>query len=165
MTQCRRYSAGTLQTDRRGRVLTVPWGLAGILADREAFPGCLRAIAMTDVTSPRLPSEIKLEMLSSGDQFLPKITEILGSLGSPEGDAIDWSRTLQKYLAEGNAMIVSARTGRSLIGFMVLDPARASAPCSWVSQRFRDKGLGQRFYSFACIMCVVKAFGTDWGVI
>ncbi len=100
---------------------------------------------------PRLSSEFKLELVTSRDVFLPRIAAIVESVGQPDGKPLEWSRTLQKYLADGDAMIVSARSSRVLAGFLVLEPATLSAPFSWVADGFRDKGLGQRFYSFACI--------------
>ena len=48
-------------------------------------------------------------------------------------------------------MIVHARMGRTLVGFLVLDADKGAAPFSWVDQRYRNRGLGERFYSFACI--------------
>ena len=103
------------------------------------------------VAPPKLSSEIKLELISSHDVFLPKIAAIVESVGQPEGKPVEWSRTLQKYLADGDALIMGARSSRLLAGFIVLEPATLSAPFSWVAERFRDKGLGQRFYSFACV--------------
>ena len=67
------------------------------------------------------------------------------------GDPAEDLEKLQSYLAGGEAMIVHARVGRSLVGFLVLDSSKGAAPFSWVDQRFRHKGLGERFYSFACI--------------
>ncbi len=81
---------------------------------------------------------------------MPRIGQIIGKVaaeGDPDGDL----KSLQKYLAGGEAMIVHARTGRTLVGFLVLDSSNGAAPFSWVDQRYRHQGLGERFYSFACI--------------
>jgi hypothetical protein len=99
----------------------------------------------------RVPPEIKLEMFSRQDGFLPKITQIVSSKGPSEGDPAVWLKNIESYLAGGEAMIVNARMGRTLVGFVVLDSSNLAAPFSWVDERFRNKGLGERFYSFACI--------------
>jgi hypothetical protein len=81
---------------------------------------------------------------------MPRIKQIVGKAAS-EGDPSGELKTLQDYLAGGEAMIVHARMGRALVGFLVLDSSNGAAPFSWVDQRFRHQGLGERFYSFACI--------------
>jgi len=81
---------------------------------------------------------------------MPRIRQIVGKAaaeGDPDGDL----KNLQSYLAGGEAMIVHARMGRTLVGFLVLDSSNGAAPFSWVDQRYRHQGLGERFYSFACI--------------
>jgi len=81
---------------------------------------------------------------------MPRIKQIVGKAaaeGDPDGDL----KNLQSYLAAGEAMIVHARMGRTLVGFLVLDSSNGAAPFSWVDQRYRHQGLGERFYSFACI--------------
>lgn len=100
---------------------------------------------------PRVPPEIKLELFSSDSSFLPRITQIVKNQGPSEGDPAQWLKNLSDYLAKGDAMIVNARMGRTLVGFVVLDSSNLAAPFSWVDDRFRHKGLGERFYSFACI--------------
>jgi hypothetical protein len=99
----------------------------------------------------KLPGEIKIEMLTAQDALAPRVQEVAAAIGRPEGKPEAWARSLSKYLADGDAMIVSARIGRTLVGFLVLEPENAMASCAWVSEHARDRGLGQRFYSFACI--------------
>lgn len=103
---------------------------------------------------PRIPPEIKLELGSRQDEFLPRITKILGNVtieAQKAGDPTVWLQNLQTYLKTGDVMVVQARMGRTLVGFLLLDPGKGAAPFSWVDQRFRHRGLGERFYSFACI--------------
>jgi GNAT superfamily N-acetyltransferase len=98
----------------------------------------------------KVPWEIKLELFSGQSGIMPRITQIVGKAaaeGDPDGDL----KSLQNYLAGGEAMIVHARTGRTLVGFLVLDASKGAAPFSWVDERYRNRGLGERFYSFACI--------------
>lgn len=103
---------------------------------------------------PSVPPEIKLELGSRQDEFLPRISKILGNVtveAQKAGDPTSWLQNLQTYLKTGDAMVVHARMGRTLVSFLVLDPGKGAAPFSWVDQRFRHRGLGERFYSFACI--------------
>jgi hypothetical protein len=103
---------------------------------------------------PRVPPEIKLELGSRQDGFMARIKQIISgtaALASAAGDPSDDLKNLQSYLAGGEAMVVHARMGRTLVGFLVLDSTNGAAPFSWVDQRYRNKGLGERFYSFACI--------------
>ncbi len=103
---------------------------------------------------PRVPPEIKLELGSRQDEFLPRISKIVSSVtveAQKAGDPTIWLQNLQTHLKSGDAMVVHARMGRTLVGFLVLDPGKGAAPFSWVDQRFRHRGLGERFYSFACI--------------
>jgi len=97
----------------------------------------------------RIPPEITLELSSGRSDFTPRIRQVVSKAAA--GDPAEWLKNLQNYLAEGDAMVVNARMGRTLVGFLVLDSANAASPFSWVDERFRNKGLGQRFYSFACI--------------
>ena len=110
------------------------------------------------VARPRIPHEIKVELFSYQENFLPRMTQIVSKVAdaSVKGNEFDddptpWLENVQKFLAGGRAMIVHARLGRTLVGFLVLDPAKGIAPFSWVDQRYRKCGLGERFYSFACI--------------
>ncbi len=107
---------------------------------------------------PRIPHEIKVELFSYQENFLPRMAQIVSGVAdaSVKGNEFDddptpWLENVQKFLAGGRAMIVHARIGRTLVGFLVLDPAKGTAPFSWVDQRYRKFGLGERFYSFACI--------------
>ncbi len=103
---------------------------------------------------PRVPPEIKVEMVSRNDNVLPRIARIVGEAAAKAraaGNPDQWLAKLQSYLSEGDGMVVHARMGRTLVGFLVLDSETGAAPFSWVDQRFRHKGLGERFYSFACI--------------
>lgn len=102
----------------------------------------------------RIPPEIRVELSSRQDGFIPKITQILGKTAAEAeagGDPSVWLQNLQGYLARGEGMVVHARMGRTLVGFLVLDSEGGAAPFSWVDHRFRNRGLGERFYSFACI--------------
>jgi hypothetical protein len=111
-----------------------------------------RSSSRTSATArPRIPPEIKLELFSRQNGFLPKITQIVSTKGPSEGDPAVWLKNIETYLAGGEAMIVNARMGRTLVGFIVLDSSNLAAPFSWVDERYRNKGLGERFYSFACI--------------
>ena len=92
-----------------------------------------------------------MELFSRESGFLPRITQIVKNQGPSDGDPAQWLEKLTDYLAGGEAMIVNARMGRTLVGFLVLDSSHHKAPFSWVDERFRNKGLGERFYSFACI--------------
>ncbi len=96
----------------------------------------------------RIPPEITLELSSGRSDFTPRIKQVINKAAAE--DPAEWLKSLQSYLAEGDALVVNARMGRTLVGFLVLDSAKA-ASFSWVDERFRNKGLGQRFYSFACI--------------
>ena len=103
---------------------------------------------------PRVPPEIKLEMVSGNDNVLPRIAHIVGEAAAQaraEGNPDQWLSELQSYLSAGDGMVVHARMGRTLVGFLMLDSEGGAAPFSWVDERFRNKGLGERFYSFACI--------------
>jgi hypothetical protein len=125
--------------------------LPGTLKDWGFNPNLGGCVADDYTLARRLPPEIKLELLSAQDSFMPTITEIVDAAGTPDGKPEDWSKSLRKYLADGDAMILGARVGRALVGFMVLEPASESATFSWVAENMRHRGLGQRFYSFACI--------------
>ena len=107
------------------------------------------------LTDPRfarkLPGEIKIEMLAAQDAMIARVQEVVDRIGAPDGRPAAWSESLRRYLADGDAMIVGARIGRTLVGFLVLEPENALASCAWVAEHVRDRGLGQRFYSFACI--------------
>ncbi len=103
---------------------------------------------------PRVPPEIKLELVSHKDNVLPRIARIVGEAATKAkaaGDPAQWLSNLQSYLSAGDGMVVHARMGRTLVGFLVLDSEGGAAPFSWVDERFRHQGLGERFYSFACI--------------
>jgi len=103
---------------------------------------------------PRVPPEIKLALASRQDNTLPRIAKIVGDMAAKvreAGDPAQWLANLQTYLADGDRMVVHARMGRTLVGFLVLDSDIGAAPFSWVDERFRHRGLGERFYSFACI--------------
>lgn len=102
----------------------------------------------------RVPPEIKIELSTAPDGLRPRISQVVNGVvakAKADGDPTQWLANLQRYLAGGEAMIVQARTGRTLVGFLVLDADKGIAPFSWVDQRFRNQGLGERFYSFACI--------------
>lgn len=107
--------------------------------------------AFLSTARPRVPPEIKVELFSPQSGFLPKITQIVKSQGPSDGDPAVWLKNLTDYLAGGEAMIVNARMGRTLVGFLVLDASKGAAPFTWVDERYLNKGLGERFYSFACI--------------
>lgn len=96
----------------------------------------------------RIPPEITLELGSSKSDFMPKISQVIGKAVAAsvndDGDPAEWLRNLQWYLAEGDPMIVNARMGRTLVGFLVLDYSNAASPFSWVDERYRNKGLGPR---------------------
>ncbi len=89
----------------------------------------------------KLPGEIKIELLSAQDAFMPRVKEIVNSVEADDSGPLAWSESLRKYLAEGDAMIVGARIGRSLVGFLVLEQENA-ASFSWVADHARDRGLG-----------------------
>jgi len=110
--------------------------------------------AMNASVRRRVPPEIKIELSTAPDGLRPRISQVVNGVvakAKADGDATQWLANLQRYLAGGEAMIVQARTGRTLVGFLVLDADKGAAPFSWVDQRFRNQGLGERFYSFACI--------------
>lgn len=73
------------------------------------------------------------------------------TVGVPGGSTQSWIDDRMARHAHGDLMIFTARVGRLLVGFMMLDKATMTASYSWVVPRFRNKGLGLRFYSFACI--------------
>jgi hypothetical protein len=109
----------------------------------------------TGLSRPRVPPEIRLELFSHANGFLPRITGIVDTVGPKEGEPAEWLKKLTDYLAGGEAMIVNARLGRTLVGFVVLNPAELCAPFSWIDPRFRNQGLGERFYSFARVNMAV----------
>jgi len=106
--------------------------------------------AVVSINANRVSPEIRLELVSGRDAFVPQMQAMVSTVGVPDGPAAALAN-LQAYLTDRNALIVNARIGRRVVGFMVLDPESMTAPFSWVERHFRDKGLGQRFYSFACI--------------
>lgn len=92
----------------------------------------------------------RLELFSGQSDVLLRINQIVSKTatkGDPDGDL----KLLLNYLAGGEAIIVIARTEKALAGFLVLDASKGVAPFSWVGERYRNCGLGERFYSFACI--------------
>jgi hypothetical protein len=102
----------------------------------------------------RIPCEIKVELASRQDNVLSGISRVVTEFHDrvqQDGDPTEWLQKLQTYLATGEPMIVHARMGRTLVGFLLLDADKGAAPFSWVDQRYRNRGLGERFYSFACI--------------
>src|SRR4051812_21115910 len=99
----------------------------------------------------RLPSEFKPQLLLPGDPSLRDLAGLVVAAGAPGADAPRWVAAQLAKHAAAEIMIVAAKVGRELAGFMLLDPEAMTASYSYVPQRFRHKGLGQRFYSFACI--------------
>src|SRR3954468_18070352 len=98
----------------------------------------------------RLPSEFKPQLLLPGDPSLRDLAGLVVAAGAPSGDALVWvAEQLAKHAA-AEIMIVAAKVGRDLAGFLLLDPETLTASYSYVPRRFRHRGLGQRFYSFAC---------------
>ncbi|MSO73210.1 MAG: hypothetical protein EXQ84_06315 [Rhodospirillaceae bacterium] len=106
---------------------------------------------MSRSTHRGVSPDIKIEMITAWDSFMPTIDAIVERHGVPAGEAEEWSKSLRSHLASGEAMVVSARYGRTLAGFLVLEPSADSAPFSWVTRHYKNCGLGHRFYSFACI--------------
>jgi GNAT superfamily N-acetyltransferase len=103
---------------------------------------------------PRIPPEIKVELSTRQDGFVPRMAQIVNNVAvqaRQDGDPTAWLQSVHNHLTGGEAMIVHARMGRTLVGFLVLDANKGAAPFSWVDHRYRNKGLGERFYSFACI--------------
>ena len=100
----------------------------------------------------RIPSEIKVELLSVQRDLLNQVSQILLKVGVPGGgNGQAWVDEHMRRHGDGDILIISARVGRLLVGFLMLELGTMSAPYSWVAERFRNKGLGERFYSFACI--------------
>ena len=88
----------------------------------------------------RLSSEIRIELISSQENVLPRIARVVTEVRKQvqeDGDPTEWLNNLQIYLATGEPMIVHARMGRTLVGFLVLDADKGAAPFSWVDQRYR----------------------------
>lgn len=108
----------------------------------------------TPAPRTRIPPEIKVELASHQYNLLPRIARVVTEVRhqvQQDGDPAEWLQKLQTYLSTGEPMIVHARMGRTLVGFLVLDADKGAAPFSWVDHRYRNRGLGERFYSFACI--------------
>jgi len=99
----------------------------------------------------KLPPEYKPQLLLPGDPSLRELAGLIVAAGAPDGDAALWAGQQLAKHAAAEIMIVAAKVGRELAGFMLLEPETLTASYSYVPQRFRHKGLGQRFYSFACI--------------
>ena len=100
----------------------------------------------------KIPSEIKVELLSVQRDLLSQVSDVLRAVGVPGGgDTQAWVDEHMRRQADGDILIISARVGRLLVGFLMLEFSSKSAPYSWVAERFRNKGIGERFYSFACI--------------
>ena len=100
----------------------------------------------------RIPSEIKVELLSVQRDLLNQVSSTLLAVGVPGGgNGQAWVDEHMRRHADGDILIISARVGRLLVGFLMLELRTMSAPYSWVAARFRNKGIGERFYSFACI--------------
>jgi hypothetical protein len=99
----------------------------------------------------RIPRDIKLELLGLQEDLLTQLKQIVLAVGTPEEEASAWLAERMAGHAAGEILIISARIGRLLVGFLIVEPATLTASYSWVLERFRNKGLGQRFYSFACI--------------
>jgi hypothetical protein len=101
--------------------------------------------------SGRLPPEFKPQLLLPGDPCLRELAACVAATGAPAEDTSAWIAAQLARHAAADIMIVAAKVGVQLAGFMLLEPERMAASYSFVPERFRHKGLGQRFYSFACI--------------
>jgi hypothetical protein len=100
----------------------------------------------------RIPSEVKVELLSVQRDLLSQVSDVLLKVGVPGGgDGQAWVDEHMRRHADGDILIISARVGRLVVGFLMLELSSMSAPYSWVAARFRNRGIGERFYSFACI--------------
>jgi hypothetical protein len=101
--------------------------------------------------SGRLPPEFKPQFLLPGDPCLKELETCVAETGAPAEDTPAWIAAQLARHASADIMIVAAKVGVQLAGFMMLEPETMTASYSFVPARFRHKGLGQRFYSFACI--------------
>ena len=99
----------------------------------------------------RVPSEIRVELVASQTDLISQLRKIVQTVGVPGGETQRWIDERMARHAHGEIMIFTARVGRLLVGFMMLETSTMTASYSWVLPRFRNKGLGQRFFSFACI--------------
>jgi hypothetical protein len=99
----------------------------------------------------RVPSEIRVELVASQGDLLSQLRTIVRTVGVPGGNTEGWIENRMALHAHGDLMIFTARVGRLLVGFMMLDKSTMTSSYSWIVPRFRNKGLGERFYSFACI--------------
>ena len=99
----------------------------------------------------RVPSEIRVELVASQGDLLSQMRTIVRTVGVPGGNTDAWIGDRMALHAHGDLMIFTARVGRLWVGFMMLDRSTMTSSYSWIVPRFRNKGLGERFYSFACI--------------
>ncbi|MBX7200410.1 MAG: hypothetical protein K1X51_13675 [Rhodospirillaceae bacterium] len=99
---------------------------------------------------PRVPAEVRLELAAAQPDLIRQLRQIVLTIGTPGGETAWIDERLARH-ADGDILIFTARVGRLLVGFMMLEKSTMTASYSWVTPRFRGRGLGQRFYSFACI--------------
>jgi hypothetical protein len=104
-----------------------------------------------DVPHAKLSAEFKPQFLLPGDPSLRELAGLVVAAGAPAADAATWVADQLAKHAAADIMIVAAKVGRELAGFVMLEPETLTASYSYVPQRFRYKGLGERFYSFACV--------------
>lgn len=99
---------------------------------------------------PRVPAEVKVELAAAQPDLIRQLRQVVMTVGTP-GGAPSWIDERLARHPDGDIMIFTARVGRLLVGFVLMEKSAMTASYSWVAPRFRGRGLGQRFYSFACI--------------
>lgn len=99
---------------------------------------------------PRVPAEVRVELASSQADLIKQVRQTVLAVGVP-GGAPAWIDERLARHADGDILLFTARVGRLLVGFMMLEKSTMTASYSWVAPRFRGRGLALRFYSFACI--------------
>ena len=99
----------------------------------------------------RVPMDVRVELTMSGSNLLSQLRAIVETVGVPGGNTTVWLEDRLRRHDHGEIMIFTARISTMLVGFMMLEQSTMTASYSWVVPRFRNKGLGERFYSFACI--------------
>ncbi len=103
---------------------------------------------------PRMPAEVRVELAAAQPDLVRQVRQVVLTIGTPgntPGGAPAWVDERLARHADGDILLFTARVGRLLVGFMMLEKSTMTASYSWVTPRFRGRGLGQRFYSFACI--------------
>src|SRR5690349_20624502 len=92
----------------------------------------------------KLPPQFKPQLLLPGDPSLRDLAGLVIAAGAPAADAALWvAEQLAKHAA-ADIMIVAAKVGKELAGFVMIEPESLTASYSYVPQRFRHRGLGQR---------------------